>query len=47
MFSNLIMEESSPPLRCFHESHISELFNDDGVQTVTSKEQVGLTLSIS
>ncbi|XDV42229.1 hypothetical protein PO909_010936 [Leuciscus waleckii] len=40
------MEEACPPLRCFHESHISELFNDDGVQTVTSKEQRKVECSI-
>uniref|UniRef100_A0A8C1V881 Farnesyltransferase, CAAX box, beta n=1 Tax=Cyprinus carpio TaxID=7962 RepID=A0A8C1V881_CYPCA len=40
------MEEASSPLRCFRESHSFELFSDDGVQTVTSKEQRKVECSI-
>ncbi|TRY56978.1 hypothetical protein DNTS_023901 [Danionella cerebrum] len=40
------MEDAPLPLRCFQESHSSELFNDDGVQTVTSKEQKRVECSI-
>ncbi|XP_021324041.1 protein farnesyltransferase subunit beta isoform X1 [Danio rerio] len=40
------MEEAPPSLRCFQESHSSELFNDDGLQTVTSREQRKVERSI-
>lgn len=35
-----IMESVSAPLRCFGECHAAEKYTDDGVETVTSVEQV-------
>ncbi|XP_066532931.1 protein farnesyltransferase subunit beta [Hoplias malabaricus] len=40
------MEPVSEPLRCFSDSHQSELFKDDGVETVTSVEQRKVERSI-
>ena len=39
------MDGVPTPLRCFSECHSAEMFADDGVETVTSVEQVsGLAL---
>ena len=34
------MDGMPTPLRCFSEHHAAEMFVDDGVETVTSVEQV-------
>lgn len=34
------MEDIPTPLRCFNECHAAEKFMDDGVESVTSLEQV-------
>lgn len=34
------MDTIASPLRCFGERHALELLKDDGIQTVTSAEQV-------
>lgn len=34
------MEDAPTPLRCFNEGHAAEKFVDDGVESVTSMEQV-------
>lgn len=40
------MESIPPPLRCFRGCHVSELFKDDGEETVTSVEQQKVERSI-
>lgn len=37
---NTTMEDLPTPLRCFNECHAAEKFADDGVESVTSLEQV-------
>lgn len=37
---NGTMDDLPTPLRCFNECHVAEKFVDDGVESVTSLEQV-------
>lgn len=39
-YTAAIMDAGPTPLRCFRECHPEEMFVDDGVETVTSVEQV-------
>lgn len=38
--NTIAMDGVPTPLRCFSECHSAEMFTDDGVETVTSVEQV-------
>ena len=40
-----IMDAVTTPLRCFGEGHAAQMFADDGVETVTSVEQVKAPLA--
>ncbi|XP_041927807.1 protein farnesyltransferase subunit beta-like isoform X2 [Alosa sapidissima] len=40
------MKDQHPPLRCFQDCHNRELFQDDGLQTVTSSDQKRVEESI-